>query len=186
MAVKSRQGTARTGAPGSSSRCPWHQRYRHDAGDAPDPGDRRRARHPQGLARPARGGELPRSSRQAARNAGRSRRARTSPTCCWWISGCRTTTDWALIRHVRAWSPVPVVVLSARTMESQKVAALDAGADDYVTKPFSAAELLARVRAGSAPSLSWRGCLAACSLLGETRISTWPVVSQTVRLARST
>ena len=53
-----------------------------------------------------------------------------------------------LIRHIRAWSPVPVVVLSARTMESQKVAALDAGADDYVTKPFSAAELLARVRAG--------------------------------------
>jgi two-component system KDP operon response regulator KdpE len=53
-----------------------------------------------------------------------------------------------LIRRVRAWSPVPVVVLSARTMESQKVAALDAGADDYVTKPFSAAELLARIRAG--------------------------------------
>ena len=53
-----------------------------------------------------------------------------------------------LIRRVRAWSPVPVVVLSARTMESQKVAALDAGADDYVTKPFGAAELLARVRAG--------------------------------------
>jgi len=53
-----------------------------------------------------------------------------------------------LIRRVRAWSPVPIVVLSARTMESQKVAALDAGADDYVTKPFSAAELLARVRAG--------------------------------------
>jgi two-component system KDP operon response regulator KdpE len=54
----------------------------------------------------------------------------------------------ALIRRVRSWSPVPVVVLSARTMESQKVAALDAGADDYVTKPFSAAELLARIRAG--------------------------------------
>jgi len=53
-----------------------------------------------------------------------------------------------LIRRVRTWSPVPVVVLSARTMESQKVAALDAGADDYVTKPFGAAELLARVRAG--------------------------------------
>jgi len=54
----------------------------------------------------------------------------------------------AVIRRVRKWSPVPIVVLSARTMESQKVAALDAGADDYVTKPFSAAELLARVRAG--------------------------------------
>ncbi len=53
----------------------------------------------------------------------------------------------ALIARVRAWSSVPIVVLSARTMEAQKIAALDAGADDYVTKPFSAPELLARVRA---------------------------------------
>jgi two-component system KDP operon response regulator KdpE len=53
-----------------------------------------------------------------------------------------------VIRRVRAWSPVPVIVLSARTLESQKIAALDAGADDYVSKPFSAGELLARVRAG--------------------------------------
>jgi two-component system KDP operon response regulator KdpE len=52
-----------------------------------------------------------------------------------------------VIRSVRSWSPVPIIVLSARTMEEQKVAALDAGADDYMTKPFSAAELLARVRA---------------------------------------
>lgn len=52
-----------------------------------------------------------------------------------------------VIRSVREWSPVPVVVLSARTMEAQKIEALDAGADDYVTKPFSAPELLARVRA---------------------------------------
>jgi two-component system, OmpR family, KDP operon response regulator KdpE len=52
-----------------------------------------------------------------------------------------------VIRRVRAWSPVPIVVLSARTMEDQKVAALDAGADDYVTKPFGAPELLARMRA---------------------------------------
>jgi two-component system KDP operon response regulator KdpE len=53
-----------------------------------------------------------------------------------------------VIRGVRSWSPVPVIVLSARAIESQKIAALDAGADDYVTKPFSAGELLARVRAG--------------------------------------
>jgi two-component system KDP operon response regulator KdpE len=52
-----------------------------------------------------------------------------------------------VIRSVRTWSPVPIVVLSARSMEAQKVAALDAGADDYVTKPFSAPELLARIRA---------------------------------------
>lgn len=53
-----------------------------------------------------------------------------------------------VIRRVRAWSPVPIIVLSARTMEDQKIAALDAGADDYITKPFSEPELLARVRAG--------------------------------------
>lgn len=52
----------------------------------------------------------------------------------------------ALIRDVRNWSAVPILVLSARTQEEQKIAALDAGADDYVTKPFSTPELLARVR----------------------------------------
>ncbi len=52
-----------------------------------------------------------------------------------------------VIQRIRTWSPVPIVVLSARTMEAQKIAALDAGADDYVAKPFSAPELLARVRA---------------------------------------
>ncbi len=53
----------------------------------------------------------------------------------------------SVIRRVRAWSQVPIVVLSARTMEEQKIAALDAGADDYVSKPFSTPELLARLRA---------------------------------------
>ncbi len=53
----------------------------------------------------------------------------------------------AVIREIRTFSPVPVLVLSARTMEAEKIAALDAGADDYVTKPFSTPELLARMRA---------------------------------------
>ena len=52
-----------------------------------------------------------------------------------------------LIREVRTFSSVPIIVLSARTMEAEKIRALDAGADDYVTKPFDAGELLARVRA---------------------------------------
>jgi two-component system, OmpR family, KDP operon response regulator KdpE len=52
-----------------------------------------------------------------------------------------------LIRDLRGWSAAPVIVLSARSGEAQKVTALDAGADDYLVKPFGAAELLARVRA---------------------------------------
>jgi two-component system, OmpR family, KDP operon response regulator KdpE len=52
-----------------------------------------------------------------------------------------------VIRGLRAWSAVPIIVLSAREQEAEKVAALDAGADDYVTKPFGMGELLARVRA---------------------------------------
>ena len=52
-----------------------------------------------------------------------------------------------LIRDVRGWSAVPIVVLSARSDERDKIAALDAGADDYLTKPFGVGELLARVRA---------------------------------------
>ena len=52
-----------------------------------------------------------------------------------------------VIRRIREFSPVPIIVLSARTMEADKILALDGGADDYVTKPFSSTELLARVRA---------------------------------------
>ena len=51
-----------------------------------------------------------------------------------------------VIRRIRAWSPLPIIVLSARAREQSKVEALDAGADDYVTKPFAVGELLARVR----------------------------------------
>jgi two-component system, OmpR family, KDP operon response regulator KdpE len=74
----------------------------------------------------------------------------------------------SVIRDVRAWSSVPILVLSARTREEEKVAALDAGADDYVTKPFSTPELLARVRAAlrrrarvaeGAPRLDFGDCV---------------------------
>ncbi|KFC63782.1 two-component system response regulator KdpE [Massilia sp. LC238] len=51
------------------------------------------------------------------------------------------------IHDLRKWSAAPVIVLSARSMESEKIRALDAGADDYLTKPFGTGELLARVRA---------------------------------------
>ena len=51
-----------------------------------------------------------------------------------------------VIRQVREWTPTPIIVLSAREQEQQKVTALDQGADDYVTKPFGINELLARIR----------------------------------------
>ncbi|MEO8299018.1 MAG: two-component system response regulator KdpE [Burkholderiales bacterium] len=61
------------------------------------------------------------------------------------------------IRDLRGWSAMPVIVLSARSSEADKIAALDAGADDYLVKPFGAGELMARVRAqlrrlGQAPA----------------------------------
>ncbi len=51
-----------------------------------------------------------------------------------------------VIRRIRKWSAIPIIVLSARVQEHSKIEALDAGADDYVTKPFGIGELLARVR----------------------------------------
>lgn len=52
-----------------------------------------------------------------------------------------------VLRRIREWSDVPILVLSARQNEQEKVACLDAGANDYITKPFGNAELLARIRA---------------------------------------
>jgi two-component system KDP operon response regulator KdpE len=51
-----------------------------------------------------------------------------------------------VVKGVRAWSSVPVIILSARSQESDKISALDAGADDYLVKPFSVGELVARIR----------------------------------------
>jgi two-component system KDP operon response regulator KdpE len=51
-----------------------------------------------------------------------------------------------VVKRIRAWSSLPILILSARSAEADKVAALDAGADDYVTKPFGVGELTARIR----------------------------------------
>ncbi len=60
--------------------------------------------------------------------------------------GLPDTDGLDVIRHIREWTDVPIIVLSARGQERDKVTALDAGADDYVSKPFGAGELLARIR----------------------------------------
>lgn len=62
-----------------------------------------------------------------------------------------------VLREVRTWSQVPIIVLSARGEEPDKVAALDMGADDYLTKPFGIEELLARLRAAQRRSTSPNG-----------------------------
>jgi two-component system KDP operon response regulator KdpE len=74
------------------------------------------------------------------------------------------------IRDLRTWSDIPVIVLSARTTEADKVSALDAGADDYLTKPFGAAELLARVRAQLRRRFSAAGSGASVFEFGRIRV----------------
>jgi len=60
--------------------------------------------------------------------------------------GLPDTSGQEILRRLREWSPVPVLILTALDSEAEKIALLDAGADDYVTKPFHTGELLARVR----------------------------------------
>ncbi len=74
------------------------------------------------------------------------------------------------IRQLRAWSGVPVIVLTARLDERDKVAALDAGADDYITKPFGTAELLARTRANMRRVRAGRATQDATFRFGEVEV----------------
>lgn len=73
--------------------------------------------------------------------------ATSAPDCVVLDLGLPDMDGKAVIAAIRDWSRVPILVLSVRDQETEKIAALDAGADDYVTKPFSVGELLARLRA---------------------------------------
>lgn len=75
-----------------------------------------------------------------------------------------------LIRHLRSWTQRPILVLSARTEELQKVEALDAGADDFVTKPFGVAELHARIRVALRHARQTTANGASALALGRCRI----------------
>jgi len=59
-----------------------------------------------------------------------------------------------VIKNIREWSVMPIIILSARSNEQHKIDALDAGADDYLTKPFGLGELLARIRVAMRHSVS--------------------------------
>jgi two-component system KDP operon response regulator KdpE len=84
----------------------------------------------------------------AADGASALREARTSrPDVVVLDLGLPDMDGVEVIRALRSWTPVPIIVLSGRASSNDKVDALDAGADDYVTKPFSLDELLARIRA---------------------------------------
>ncbi|MDB5822302.1 MAG: kdpE [Herminiimonas sp.] len=74
------------------------------------------------------------------------------------------------ILAVRKWSALPIIVLSARVGEADKVAALDAGADDYLTKPFGVAELLARVRSARRRRSELNVTLAGIVEFGDVRV----------------
>ena len=74
------------------------------------------------------------------------------------------------LHELRGWSKVPVIVLSARVGEQDKIGALDAGADDYLTKPFSVGELLARVRATSRRHLEAGADAGAAFEFGDVKI----------------
>ena len=75
----------------------------------------------------------------------RPRNASRMSSC--WISGLPDLDGLTVLKRIREWSKVPILILSVRDQEEEKIAALDSGADDYVTKPFNSGELLARLRA---------------------------------------
>ena len=75
-----------------------------------------------------------------------------------------------VLREVRTWSSVPVIVLSARGQEQDKVHALDAGADDYLTKPFGVPELLARLRVALRHSTQLRDTTEPVFAVGQLRV----------------
>ncbi|MGZ4103773.1 MAG: response regulator [Actinomycetota bacterium] len=78
---------------------------------------------------------------------GLAQAAARAPDCMILDLGLPDIDGTEVIRQLRSWSEMPVIVLSAREEQADKVAALDAGADDYVSKPFGIEELLARLRA---------------------------------------
>jgi two-component system, OmpR family, KDP operon response regulator KdpE len=75
-----------------------------------------------------------------------------------------------VLRRIRSWSSVPVVILTARGQEQDKITLLDAGADDYLTKPFGVGELLARIRATVRRTVAMPATQAPITVVGDFRV----------------
>ncbi|SCC91679.1 hypothetical protein THIX_10720 [Thiomonas sp. X19] len=135
----------RLSRPGRRPRC-RHRRSCRDHPGQPDPGDRGQGRDTPLRARGAGGRGLPRV-RVANHGAGLIDAGTRKPDLVILDLGLPDGDGIDFIRGFRGWSGAPLIVLSARSAEAAKVAALDQGADDDLGKPFGVAELLARVRA---------------------------------------
>ena len=75
-----------------------------------------------------------------------------------------------VVTRIRDWSPVPIIVLSVRAAEAEKVAALDSGANDYITKPFGIAEFMARLRAALRSRPAEEGAAQAVHRIGDLEV----------------
>jgi two-component system KDP operon response regulator KdpE len=93
-----------------------------------------------------------------------------------------------IIKNVRSWSSIPIIVISARTQEQEKVAALDFGADDYITKPFGTSELMAAPHSATAsrPSAPETGNSFSRRTAAEIWSSILTNVSSCLKIRRST
>jgi two-component system KDP operon response regulator KdpE len=85
-------------------------------------------------------------SEAATGREGLQQATQSRPDCVILDLGLPDIDGMQVLRALRSWSPVPVIVLTARGLEQDKIALLDAGADDYLTKPFGVGELMARMR----------------------------------------
>ena len=119
--------------------------------------------------------------------------ARRPPDAVLLDLGLPDTDGTEVIRQLRTWSQIPVIVLSGRTGSGDKIGALDAGADDYVTKPFSMEELMARLRAAlrrepqlaPGPEFTVGSCLIDLTAHTVTRRASDGAADEPVRLTRA-
>jgi two-component system, OmpR family, KDP operon response regulator KdpE len=96
--------------------------------------------------------------------------AQLQPDCIILDLGLPDMDGLEVLRRIRSWSAVPVIVLTARGQEQEKIALLDAGADDYLTKPFGMGELLARIRAALRRNAGMRASEAPVTIIGDLRV----------------